>query len=186
MTTKLLLSSSLFMLLLLVMACETENREHEWPIDGYVTALVDGKPWGGTVNLIERYYEFTLVLNQFKEVNGVNQPMEHGEIIFIEKKSDTIQRIFERDSVIIQPYLMTQATGMFSTSQGESRVLCDFYEVIEQDSINNWVKVDKQLGDFNEVWGSFSMHLYRVESCSSSTYPDTLLITDGKFHYSLE
>jgi hypothetical protein len=96
------------------------------------------------------------------------------------------QKLINGDSVsIYAPWNAIDAYGSFGTAQSDGDVGCDFYEIIESDSTNNWVRIEKQSNEYNEVWGSFSMHLYRTRTCSSTIYPDTLLITNGEFHFKL-
>lgn len=180
------LNGGIFTLACLVMISCVKDETDEIETKGKASAMVNGKLWIGEVNVFNRGDKMNIIIDHFKEIDGVIVPWEGIGILMVHKKEDSIQRIFKSDSLLATaPWLVTHVSGSFSTSQELGHVACDYYEIIEQDSINNWVRIDKQQDNFSEVWGSFEMHVYRTDSCKISEYPDTLMITDGKFHFSL-
>ncbi|AEV31830.1 hypothetical protein Oweho_0817 [Owenweeksia hongkongensis DSM 17368] len=174
--------------LLFVLGMISCERDETGDIEtqGKASAKINGMDWGAEVNSRHRGDKVSIIMTHFEEIDGMMVPWEDIGISMIRKKEDSIQRIFMLDSLIsTAPWLVTTVSGSFSTNQELGHVQCDYYEVIEQDSVNNWVRINQQKNDFKKVWGSFSMHLYRTSSCSSTIYPDTLLITDGQFYFVL-
>lgn len=163
-----------------VFSCNKENEpQNEWPSDGKGSFKINGSVLSTEVSGQERDGKFLIFLEHYREQYDELWPWETLGIKHLSKKTDSVQRVFND-----HPFITDTVGGSFGTLQSYD-VLCDSYIVIEQDSINNWVRIDKQQNDFKEVWGSFSMHMYKEDGCASSLYADTILITDGKFHFSL-
>jgi hypothetical protein len=178
---KLLLLCFCLTLLVGVTSCKKEKIDSK----GTAAAYINGIYWQGEVRIISRYGKFDMTLEKYKRIEGTNVPWEIMGIQYFNKNLNT-QKLINGDSVsIYAPWNAIDAYGSFGTAQSDGDVGCDFYEIIESDSTNNWVRIEKQSNEYNEVWGSFSMHLYRTRTCSSTIYPDTLLITNGEFHFKL-
>lgn len=170
-----------------VFSCNKENEpQNEWPSDGKASFKINGIVMNTELRALIRDTNFSIALENYRIVEGSLSPWEALSISEIRKETNLFQRILKRDTIAsIYPNKARNVGAYFGTPQADGDVTCDSYYVIEQDSVNNWIVIDKQLDNFSEVWGSFSLHLFRTRSCSSSIYLDTLLITDGKFHFSL-
>lgn len=178
-------SKILLFSLLIIICFSTCKKEEIVYSNGNASALMNGMLWESELRTITRYDKIDVTMEKYKNVNGNSIPWETISIQLIEK-TDNKQNIIKSDSIkSYAPWNAVHAYGSFSTAQDDGDVECDFYRVIESDSINNWVRIDSENNDYNEVWGSFSMRLYRTNTCDASIYPDTLLISGGKFHFKL-
>ena len=63
---------------------------------------------------------------------------------------------------------------------------CERFLPDTNDKVNNWVRNTKVEGDFKVVEGEFSLKLIKVATCPDRNYPDTLYLTNGKYHLNLE
>lgn len=76
--------------------------------------------------------------------------------------------------------LKTIAVYYSLTDDGD--VICDHYNVIESDSLSNFVQVDSYDKNSSEVSGKFSFKmLIKLPKCNLSA-PDTLVFKNGSFH----
>ena len=172
--------SCLIAALLLFSSCEKEQiQENVFSTDGRAFFKVNGEPLNAGVKVLNRDDKLVIILEHYREQFGELYPWETLSIDNFVKTKDSTQRIYGSGVSYGKG-----VTGSFATLEFYD-VLCDSYKVIGQDSINNWVKIDKEKNNFNDVRGSFSMHMYKEGGCSSALYPDTILITDGQFYFSL-
>lgn len=179
------LKTLLFAFCVLALIANTSCKKERIETYGNATALVNGTYWQGEIRVETRYNKFDMLVEKYKRIDGVYVPWEIFGFLYFEKSTER-QKLINHDSIVaFTPWDAIHAYGSFSTSQSDGDVACDFYKVIETDSTNNWVRIDKEKGNYTEVWGSFGMHLYRTRTCSSSIYPDTLMITNGEFHFEL-
>ena len=63
---------------------------------------------------------------------------------------------------------------------------CEQFLPDTNDKVNNWVRNTSEEGNFKVVEGEFSLKLIKVATCPDRNYPDTLYITEGKYHLNLE
>ncbi len=168
-------------------SCKKEHLD-EIPYTGNVNALINGVLWEGDAHMLDRGSTFHLGGDKYKDIgNGIVVPWEHLGMAYINKSVGNRQKIIPEDSLYFTiPPQTIHAYGAFGTSQDDGDVACDLYQVLGNDSVNNWVRVIRQENNYSEVWGSFSMHLYRIYTCNVSTYPDTLLITNGSFYFKIK
>lgn len=166
-------------------SCETEEASPTIESDGAGSAKINGMAREAIVIRHDKGSKFTIVIEKYGE-NLEYDAQESIGIYLVGKQRDSLQQIYPVDTVLgMFPHLATKVYGSFHTSQqGNGDVLCDSYQVIETDTVHNWLRIDKQVNDFAEVWGSFEMKLYREIGCNTSPYPDTLHITEGRFYYS--
>ncbi|WP_417589825.1 hypothetical protein [Owenweeksia hongkongensis] len=177
---------SIFLLAVTLLSSCEKKPKTEIPSDGRATFKINGIEMVTELRAGVRDSKFGFAAEKYRMVEGSLSPWETLTISELQKKTDSVQRIFNRDTIAsTYPDRARHVGGYFGTPQADGDVTCDIFNVIEQDSVNNWVRINKQQDDFKKVWGSFSLHLYRTESCSSTMYPDTLLITDGQFYFSL-
>ncbi len=73
-------------------------------------------------------------------------------------------------------------TSHYFTNDLEEDAGCDYYQVYEADSLNNWVQITKEINDYGEIWGKFSVTYLKETGCPGSPYPDTVRIRNGAFH----
>ncbi len=173
------------MVLLLLPGCG-KVKEESINSKGQASAKINGNPWKAAVWVMNKGEKFNILLEKMQKLEQDWVPQEAISLLLIDKRLDSVQNLFIRDSVVsTAPGTATKGYGSFYTRAENWDVLCDFYDVIEVDSLNNWVKIDSQQEGFKEVRGSFEMKLFRTKICDDTKYPDTLHITDGRFHFKL-
>ena len=74
------------------------------------------------------------------------------------------------------------ASSLYFTNDLEDDVGCDYYHVYEADSLNNWIQITKEVNNYGEIWGEFSVTYLKESGCPDSPYPDTVRIRNGTFH----
>ncbi|WP_417608622.1 hypothetical protein [Owenweeksia hongkongensis] len=155
------------------------------PSVGKASFKINGELLETEVRAKKRGDKFLMALEKYRMSGGEPSPWEVLSIEYVHNKLDSVQRIYNIDSLgTIAPELVTQVSGFFSSRKFYD-VGCEIFEVVESDSINNWIVLDGQRNNFNEVTGRFALHMYKVHGCDAEKYPDTLLITDGQFYFSL-
>ena len=74
----------------------------------------------------------------------------------------------------------------FISSDQDGEMACDVFRPNELDSVNNWINITKQEGNFKKVWGTFSVTIKKEEfPCSKLKYPDSMEIRNGSFYIEL-
>lgn len=160
-------------------SCNKEDEpQNDWHSNGKASFKINGEVLNTEVRAVIRDGKYSIWMEYYREKFGELWPMETLGIRYLVNKEDSIQRIFSGGK-----FGTDTVFGSFDT-RSDIHIGGDSYAVIEQDSINNWVRIDKQQNNFKEMWGSFRMHLYKA-SDRTDLYADTILITDGKFHFSL-
>jgi hypothetical protein len=81
----------------------------------------------------------------------------------------------------IDPVDTTKVQVTFSTISFDGDVLCDRYEIVESDSVNNFIALEQVNLASNQVAGKFSLHLSIVLPKCRSDAPDTLYFRNGVF-----
>jgi hypothetical protein len=155
-------------------------------VDGQGSAFINGAFWSGEARAHSNYDKINLSIETYKKIEGTLVPWESLGLFWMAKQTHSKQRITNGDSVsAFSPWAATTANGFFGTSQDDGCIPCDYYRIIDTDTIGNWVKLNRQRDNYNEVWGSYNMHLYRKQTCNTSPYSDTLVIY-GEFHFILQ
>jgi hypothetical protein len=152
---------------------------------GELSMNINGSSWNGNVRTIneERYI---IIAEKYKSIDGISVPWEILYLALLDKNDTTITLHVEDYALVHTQPELARTYASFSTMQDDGDVWCDLYEVVESDSINNWVHITQQNKNFTEIWGEFSITLHRKSGCPSSVYPDTLRIKDGEFHIYLK
>jgi hypothetical protein len=65
--------------------------------------------------------------------------------------------------------------------EDDGNVMCEHFTVEVSDSLSNFVQITKELNNFQEIWGKYSVTLVRVQGCYSGFYSDKLIIRNGIF-----
>ena len=83
--------------------------------------------------------------------------------------------------------LSGQPFALFSTMIEAGELFCVTYKVYADDSINNWLEIERQKDNFRKVWGSYSITMVKDTSisdgtCNRNTYGDTVRIRNAKFY----
>jgi hypothetical protein len=85
------------------------------------------------------------------------------------------------------PYSATSPCwATFSTMEDDGDVGCERFIVDVSDSLSNFVQITKELNNFQEIWGKYSVTLVKVQGCASGFYSDKLTIRNGYFHVIVE
>ena len=171
--------------ILTAIACNKKVYEKEAPTYGNTSTEINGVIWAQNIKGVnfDDYGRFAFSAFKYKELDGVNIVFEVLEIKSI-LKNKNVQRIkaFVSGQQITNPdSLYLGAT--FSTTQDDGDLSCDMFHIMEADSVNNWIKITKEEGNYNEVWGEYSATFLRESGCASSPYPDTLRMRNGSFHF---
>ncbi len=93
------------------------------------------------------------------------------------------QKIFllDRGDVSL-PFNPEKVMSSFGTLSDDGDVLCHTYDVLEVDSLNNWVKITKYNPQTKDISGEFSVTYIKTRECATFSYPDTIRIRNGVFH----
>lgn len=146
-------------------------------VKGELTVNINGVEWVGSINK-PTATKFDINATRYKSIDKV----------FVNESGLLISNIpFELKTSTLKKIDFTQQDQKnlfcgFFTYQDDGDVACDTYEIIETDSVNNWIKVTKQTNNYAEVWGTFSATFFRKQGCSATKYADTLRFRDGVFH----
>jgi hypothetical protein len=157
---------TVFSLLFLSISCNKEKIKIDeyW---GEATATKNGVHWnsypsGGISNLDDRL---------FVSCNTYSKEGYHRE-----------QLLMYSIPIEINDYIITKSPAKvkFYTSTDDGDVTGDIYNISDSDSLS-LVSITRIEG--KEVWGTFSLTLYRDTSrVHDPGVPDTLIFTDGEFH----
>ena len=149
---------------------------------GELSMKINGNDWAGVVRTGVYSNRLRTVDDKYKKVEkNLSIPWEIFSLQLVDKTINN-QRIYMQDSLAyIQPEI-SKTYVSYGTVQDDGDVVCDLFDVAEADSVNNWIQITKEKNGYKEIWGMFSVTLYRVEGCATSSYPDTLKIRDGNFH----
>lgn len=171
----------LVLLILVVIGCKkdqiVQTSVHSMSVE------INGISWSGETS-IAPVEKVNFNVRKDKVIDGVIVPWENFSIGYFNKILGK-QHIYPYDTnAVFDPVI--NRTASFTTRQDDGDVLCDYFDVIEADSLDNWVQITREENNFGEVWGVFQVSLYRVNGCAASIYPDTLRLTNGTFHLVLE
>lgn len=77
--------------------------------------------------------------------------------------------------------------ALFSTLIEAGEFFCTDYKVYADDSLNNWLEIERQEDNYRKVWGSYSITMIKDTSmldgtCTRNTYGDTVRIRNAKFY----
>lgn len=151
-----------------------ETDDQYW---GTVTAIQNGQAWSAKVigNNNSNTSAFNLSFSRFNEAGFERESIG---VLNIPKKNGW-NRLYKVD-YLNPDSLKTTAVYYSLTDDGD--VICDHYNVIESDSLSNFVQVDSYDKNSSEVSGKFSFKmLIKLPKCNSSA-PDTLVFKNGSFH----
>jgi hypothetical protein len=177
MNIKFLILIVLYILMLFSNSCKKKQSIQN---NGNATATLNGKPWTGILQAKNNErFSFSIII--YKEFDGILLPFD-GLGFGLVNKNIKVQKLSIRDSMVNLNPLLAKTYSSFSTSQGDGDVLCDMYEVLESDSLNNWIKIETEKNNFTEMSGIFNVTLLRIRTCGSSLYSDTLKFTNGHFN----
>ncbi len=164
------------LLLILIFACKKEEPQEEKEINGEAKCVYNGSLWiadNAAASALKNNRD-TFKIGFSKSINGIrNGSIRFGTLIKTTEKQ-YVKRINVNYDTL--PY------GWYVTNDIEEDAMCDTYYPIESDSINNWIHITKQENDYQEMWGEFSISLYKESGCDGSPYPDTVIVRSGTFH----
>lgn len=174
----------LIVLLLTLSAFGCENEKAEPNLNSF-KAKLNGSDWIIAGIGLDNNTKFGMVCGKGKKIDGVEVPWQSLSFSVV-RKSIGFQRLYKETQLLNTNPDSANTCASFSTTQDDGDVLCDIYEVIEADSLTNYIQITKETGNYKEVWGTFSVNFVRTRGCSESTLPDTLRIRDGQFHVVLQ
>lgn len=129
-------------------------------------------------NIIEN----KLCIGSYKLKQVENQLLPfHSFLICLSNKTLQKQNIVKEN--YNNPYSdSTKAWAFFGTMQDDGDLGCEYFEVNEPDTLNNFVQITKQQNNFAEIWGNFSVSFNKTSDCPTGFYPKTVVIKNGYFH----
>jgi len=167
-----------------IIACKKKVYEKEMPTYGETSTEINGVKWSNDIkDVIYDEKGFSFFAFKYKEVGGVHTVFE---ILSFHKIEQTKDRQTVRAWIIGQPSSNPDSIYLdatFTTTQADGDVSCDLFQILETDSVNNWIQITKEEGNYNEVWGNYSATFTRHSGCASSPYTDTLRMRNGSFHF---
>jgi hypothetical protein len=179
-----IMRQTIFSIVIILCAYSGCKKDSDTPSIGTLTVKVNGIEWTGKVRMVNQE-RFSIVVDKYKSISGVEVPWEILSLSLL-NKNNYVQRLYIKDvNVTINPD-SAKTYASFGTMQEDGCVGCDNYQVIETDSVNNWFQITEQRNNYSEIWGKFCVSFYRVLSCSTSIYPDTLKFREGAFHLQLK
>lgn len=153
--------------------------------NGTLRIKINGVDWAGGISTSINNDRFSIHARRSKVVSGVSVPWESFSIYLL-KKNLLKQRIFKRDSLLNINPQVSKTCSSFNTAQDDGDVLCSYYDIIEEDSLNNYIEITHQVNNYEEVWGNVRVLLKMNITCPSNSHKDTLMFSEGKFHVILK
>lgn len=151
---------------------------------GIVSATINGNYWHG-FPILDTGSKFGFTATLFKKSDNTFLPWESLSIFKI-KKNLLNQIVYKTDSLLNTNPSIAKTSGFFSTKQNDGDVSCEYFEIYEKDSLFNSVTITKQVNNYTEVYGNFSLTFIKFYNCNFPHYPDTLKIKNGYFHIYLK
>lgn len=176
----------LLSLLPLLFAC---NKNKTITTKGKAEAEINGVKWAsnyGILNINDSLITFHFTKGEF--IRGDFSPNEYLRCF------SAHQELGRQPLLDIPFHNLSSASiegrgfALFNTYLQNGRKLCSQYMIHKEDSANNWIRIEREEGNFNKVWGSFSMTMITDTSwhwsgnCSRNPYTDTIRITNGTFY----
>lgn len=152
-----------------------KNDDNYW---GYANAQKNGQSWSGKIaaaNNTRIPDRFDIVIDRYNAESIQEENLGFQNIPKIPGRN----RLYKIDFVNYDPQ---KTTAVLFTNREDGDVQCDLYNVIETDSINNFIQIDSYNQNNNEVKGRFALKLIiRLPKCRNNA-PDTLVFINGDFH----
>ena len=169
--------------------CAKKEVPSKLPVDhidttlGNMTFALNGKSAHDFHVSGKKFKNKIVVLGEKMELVGNELvPFHHWDICFNNNslKKQPLCKVYQGDDSKYSD--SSKAWSTFATSGDSGQGICEFFEINNGDSINNWVQVTKQQSDFGEIWGNISVSLKKIQKCYPNFYPDTVVIRNGYFH----
>jgi hypothetical protein len=120
-----------------------------------------------------RYYEDHFNYSQILQIRCVTNKLNLRQNLY---RWNWLTALISEDSIKNMAHLYTVIEDAEAT--------CEFFNVLEADTINNYIIITKEIGNFREFWGEFKLHLTRTEQCGAkyNYYQVDDAIIRGNFH----
>lgn len=165
-------------------ALDTPSGLPSTPNNGELSVYINGVKWSQVV-YTKNKNRFSFTAIKYKTVGGVSVASESLTFNLIQKTLSK-QTLYAVDSLLNMNPSIAKTSSSFNTLDDDGDVACDNFEVIAQDSINNYIQITNANNDYSEISGVFNSNYHRTSSCSATSYPDTILLTNGTFHIYLK
>jgi len=165
----------LCMITIVLSACKKENKGEKSM--GEVQCEYNGVPWVSDLVRFTNENPYNTKGNIYFKIIKTNSNIRKEQILFRNISKNLFkQRLYKEFSD------SDSTTSIYFTNDLEDDVGCDYYQVYEADSLNNWVQITKEVNHYGEIWGEFSVTYLKESGCPDSPYPDTVRIRNGTFH----
>lgn len=152
---------------------------------------INGQPWQSDNGYMTVIYDSILTFNfaKGKFVEGRFFSDETLLLLSIRKQMGR-QAMFDIPFSNYRPEEMLAGKGfsLFGTYLQQGHEVCSQYMVYKDDSLNNWMHIEREEDDFKKIWGSFSMTMVTDTSynwggnCAKNPYSDTIRIRNATFY----
>jgi hypothetical protein len=179
--------------LFFLLACKKDSNSippenHSVPAtisnNGELSVYINGVKWSQVV-YTKNKNRFSFTAIKYKTVGGVSVASESLTFNLIQKTLSK-QTLYAVDSLLNINPSIAKTCSSFNTLEDDGDVACDNFEVIAQDSVNNYIQITNANTDYSEISGVFNSNYHRTSSCHATSYPDTIILTNGKFHIYLK
>lgn len=162
--------------LILVASCKKDKSDLS---AGTASALKNGVQWNPEISIGAGERHGTFSLRFERSADGfLRERMGIANIPKLAGQNPIYMRYFTTiDS--------SRVVGHYTSLTDDGDVICDRYNVVEQDTASNYVRVDSYQQSTGKVSGKFSIKLVvRLPKCNPNA-PDTLTISNGVFETTL-
>jgi hypothetical protein len=192
-----MMKNLIFLLLLLVASCckdpkpiEKENS-FSCKINGELFSFKRTAKFPYTISSMQDPKRFDIpIIIPYSSGLGIKEFLSIGSVVKHLNKQD-IKAIYDQpflndstlsiDSALRK--LNTYASFNNSIIGGDSR--CERFLPDTFDQSNNWIRNTSEENNFKIVNGEFNLKLIKAYDCPDRNYPDTIRITEGKYHLNL-
>jgi hypothetical protein len=138
---------------------------------------------------VDNFHAYAVIIDGKLSLGGGQLRSFHGDLVSSQNIGFALtQKSFVRQTIHKMPYSInrfsdsTSTWAYFGTSQDDGDVGCEFFEVDETDSLNNYIQITRMKNDFSEIWGTFNVSFVKVQDCSHRLHSQHLTARYGYFH----
>ena len=139
---------------------------------GTATALKNGTSWAAITKAYQNSPDrFTVIIDQY-----------HGERKMNSLRFENVP--YSGKHRVFNTLGASNVYGLY-LDHWDGHSICTYYEVIESDSLSNYIEITEFNSSKRKVRGKFEIKLFLDATCAPG-YPDTLHVTDGDFEVTVD